>query len=125
MRRQYRPTPSMTADRYAGSAIEDEMTDGIDELVRTMGGRLFHVRRSDRSPEMVDFPDTVIVVPRVELLVLAELKSQDRHVTGGQRIVMEQLGQCNRFWTGIVRPDPREGEISYDDFLSLLSGNTP
>lgn len=67
-------------------------------------------------------PDLVIVLPAKRLIGLVELKSQPRIVTEGQRIALAKIAECDHLWSGIVRPQPKDGEFGYDAFLSYLEG---
>lgn len=45
-----------------------------------------------------------------------------RKITAGQQAVLDQLADCDRLVTGIVRPVPHAGEIGYDEIVALLGG---
>jgi hypothetical protein len=49
-----------------------------------------------------------------------ELKSQRRIITPGQAEVAALLASATRFVGGIVRPEPIDGELSYDELLEVL-----
>lgn len=104
--------------RYQRMPTEDQMMHAIQEAVGFRQGRLFHLRDARMAPELEDLSDLIVVVPG--FAALAELKSQRRTVTTGQLEVATLLSTVTRFWGGIVRPVPREGETSYDDFLRML-----
>lgn len=107
--------------RYRSTMREDAMQLAIEELVALRQGRVWHVRRSDVAPELVDLPDLLILDPEGNRAVLAELKSATRSVTSGQRAVLEMAAQCSRFDSFIVRShSPKEGEVTYDAFLDYL-----
>jgi len=100
---------------------EDAMQLAITDLVAMRNGRLFHVRRSDVAPELVDLPDLLILDPAGNRAVLAELKSQRRSITAGQAAVLALAAQCQTFHSFTVRPEPRdETETSYDAFLAWM-----
>lgn len=107
-----------TVDVYRRLPTEAQMLHAIEQKVDYLGGRLWHVNRSDECPELTDLPDLIVIVPGLAALV--ELKSQRRTVTRGQREVAALLATAERFWGGIVRPVPRAGEMSYDAFLEML-----
>lgn len=107
--------------RYRRTMREDAMQVAIEELVALRQGRVWHVRRSDVAPELVDLPDLLILDPAGNRAVLAELKSQRRSVTAGQAAVLQLAARCERFHSFTVRPEPRdETEMSYDSFLNYL-----
>ena len=111
--------------RYRRTMREDAMQLAIEELVALRQGRVWHVRRSDVAPELVDLPDLLILAPWIGngTVLLVELKSAKRPITAGQQAVMDLAASCSRFDSMIVRStDPREGEIAYDDFLNYLGG---
>lgn len=98
------------------------MQDAITDLVGARGGRCWHVRRSDVAPELVDLPDLLILDPRGNRAVLAELKSQRRHITDGQAAVLALAANCQTFHSFTVRPEPRdETETGYDQFVDWLA----
>lgn len=89
----------------------------IRDAVERWGGRCWHVRDS-RQLDVEDMPDLLIAVPGTVALI--ELKSQRRRVTAGQRHVLDLMAGCTRVVSGIVRPVPRDGEMSLDDLLEML-----
>lgn len=106
---------------------EREMEAAIREGVARLGGYVWSVPDSRRTAT-ADMPDLIIAVPRREvagatrpgIVALVELKSQARPVTPGQRHALGILAGCTDLVTGIVRPVPREGEMSYDALLRRL-----
>lgn len=110
-----------TLARYRRTMREDAMQVAIEELVALRQGRVWHVRRSDNAPELVDLPDLLILDPTGSRAILAELKSQRRSVTAGQAAVLQLAAQCRHFHSFTVRPEPRdETETSYDAFLAWM-----
>ncbi len=105
--------------RYRRYASEAETQSTIKEAVELLGGRCWWVRDS-RGMDVEDQPDLLIVCP--PLVALFEVKSQRRHVTPGQMHVLDLLVGCDRVVSGVVRPEPRPGELSLDDALALLKG---
>jgi hypothetical protein len=103
--------------RYHRSMTEAQMEDAIRDLVGTRG-RVYHLRDARNAPELADLPDLLIFAPPV--IALVELKSQRRKVAPGQAEVIGLLSRCDELIAGIVRPEPREDEWSYDDLLALL-----
>lgn len=97
--------------------LERDMEAAIREAVEYQGGRCFSVRDS-RKMAVTDMPDLIVLLP--PLVAFLELKSHRRHVTDGQQIVMEMLAGCSEIASGIVRPIPRAGEMSYDEIIELL-----
>jgi len=107
---------------YRTSAREIEMREAIIDLVTRQGGFVFHIRDSRGAPEMVSFPDLVIVQPNRGVVSFVELKSQSRRVTPGQAEVMAALEVCARAEAWIVRPEPKtEGEMAYGTLLNWLA----
>lgn len=92
----------------------------IAELVSLKHGRMFWIPRSDVVPAMADWPDLVLIVP--PRVIFCELKSQTRRITPGQADVIALLESCSDVDALIVRPVPKEGEISYDDLIGLIKG---
>lgn len=112
----------MSADEYRERVTEDQMERTVLDLVKMRNGRLFHVRRADVAPELVDLPDWFILDPMGQRALLIEAKSQKRIITAGQSAVLAMAAECTRFESGIVRPNPKPGEIGYDEFLAWLEG---
>jgi hypothetical protein len=106
-------------DRYRASALEADLEKSISDAVKALGGRTFHVRDS-RGLDIEDMPDLLVISP--PLVALWELKSQRRYVTPGQAEVLELLTYCERLESGVIRPIPREGELSLDSALAILRG---
>lgn len=106
-------------ERYQRLPSEDAMQDAIEEMVRFRGGRVWHVNDSRTAPELVDLPDLIIVCG--EWVALLELKSQTRPVTEGQREVAGMVRCAKRAIGGVVRPQPKAGEMAYDDVLRWLA----
>jgi hypothetical protein len=113
----------MAAAGYRSGVLEEAMTAGIRDLVSRLGGLVYHVENSSRSPELVNLPDLLILLPGRQLVCFAEIKSQRRSVTPGQRLVLDHLADCTRCEAFVVRPEPIDSdETSYDDFLDWLAG---
>ena len=110
-----------TVSRYRTHATEADMEATVRDLVRLRGGRFFHVTRSDIVPELTDLPDWLIILPPTVYLI--EAKSHRRRTTAGQAAVLALLADCTRIESGIVRGEPKPGEIAFDDFLNWLSGS--
>lgn len=95
----------------------------IDDLVSRLGGLSYHVRNSAVSPELVDLPDNLLILPRQNIVVFAELKSQRRPITPGQQLVLDVLSQCHEVHTFLVRPEPLgPDELAFDAFVDWLAG---
>lgn len=103
--------------RYRRLPREAEMERTIREGVEARGGRVFSIRDS-RGMAVADMPDLLIVCGST--VALLELKSQRRRITAGQQHVLELLSRCDELLTGVVRPEPRAGELSFDDALRRL-----
>jgi hypothetical protein len=110
-----------TISRYRRSITEAGMQEAIQRLVNLRGGRLYHVRRSDVAPELVDLPDLLLILPDLQTVAFLELKSPRRQVTPGQQEVLAMLAECRRVESMIVRPEPRLGEVGYDAALEWLA----
>jgi len=91
----------------------------VAELVQIKGGRMWHVRRSDNAPETEDMPDWIILIPGRVLVV--EAKSQGRAVTLGQQQVKDLMASVREQTCAIVRPEPREGEMGFDELLGIIA----
>lgn len=109
----------MSVAAYHRSAREAEIEQTIRDGVIRLHGKVWHVRDSRRK-DVTDMPDLLIVLPPTVALI--EIKSQRRDLTPGQAGVMEMLDRCNRLLAGVVRPEPRPGEMSLDEALHLLTG---
>ena len=112
----------MSIAAFKRSMTEAAMEDAVRQVVTRLGGRVYHVRRSDQAPEMVDFPDLVVILPNRSVVAFVELKSQTRRVTDGQHEVMEMLSLCDAVVSAIVRPEPKGNEWSYDELMDWLQG---
>jgi hypothetical protein len=111
---------AISAEDYQRRTTEAQMETTIRDLVNLNGGRLFHLRDARQAPELEDMPDLIVLTPGHAAIV--ETKSQKRRTTTGQRQVMELLSGPIAFFGGIVRPVPRDGERSFDEFLEWLKG---
>lgn len=114
---------TMTAAAYQRRTTEAEMRKTIADLVKQRQGRLWFVRDSRASPETEDAPDLLILCPCRDGSTMAlwiELKSRKRIVTAGQKEVAALMATVTRFVGGTVRPNPREGEMAFDDLVALL-----
>lgn len=111
--------------RYRRTATEEEMRGAITEAVEHQGGRVFYINDSRRTPEMADWVDLVLVLPRRGVVALVELKSARRQVTPGQAALMADLEACHRMEAWVVRAgEGRAGEIEYDDLMRWLEGGS-
>jgi hypothetical protein len=118
-RRRQKGEGGVNLSVYRSLPTEDQMEATIREAVELHGGRCWHVRDSRRL-DVQDMPDLLIILP--PHVALLELKSQRRKVTPGQQSVMELLERCHIVTSGIVRPEPRDGEMSLNEALALLVG---
>lgn len=110
-------TETMDAATYRKRrTTESGMERTIRDAVELLGGRVWHVRDS-RALDVEDMPDMIIMVParhdRPGIVALFETKSQRRTITRGQRHVIDLLADCSMLLTGIVRPVPKAGELSW------------
>jgi hypothetical protein len=122
VRRGRRRQPSMTTHDYQVASLESEMEATIRELVAHKHGMMWHIRRSDHAPETENMPDLLILLPG--RLFLVELKSQDRPLTPGQVAVKALMSTITDVTCGVVRPDPRPGEMSFDALLAVIAEAT-
>lgn len=116
-------TATLTPAAYHRRMTERSMRDAIIEIVTCRGGKVFFVHDSRSAPATADLPDLIVIAPWMRAVFLVELKSQRRPVTTGQAEVLALLAGCRTVISGIVRPVPREGEMSYDQFLGWLDGS--
>lgn len=110
----------MSIAAYRRTLTEEAMREAILEAVAWLGGVAFYVHDSRRAPSMEHWPDLELILPHRRTVAHVELKSQSRIVTPGQATVLALLRECENHETFIVRPEPRLGECSYDDFLAWL-----
>lgn len=96
---------------------ERDMQDAIRVAALRNGWAFYHTNRSDRSDP--GFPDCVCYKDRV--LVIFELKAQKGRVSAAQKNWIDRFNDLPNCTSAIVRPEPKEGEMSYDDALELLA----
>lgn len=109
-----------TLEVYRCMPSEAQMQDTMVEAVVARHGRAWHLRDARQSPELVDLPDLLVLLP-TGLAMMLEVKSQRRTITTGQMAVADLLRVCDRFVGGIVRPMPKnDHEMSYDEALRLI-----
>ena len=113
----------MTIARYRRLPRVSEMERTITEGVENLGGRVFSVRDSRRL-NVEDMPDLFVIAPWCATVAHLELKSQTRIITPGQAHVLQLLGQCHQVVSGIVRPEPKPGELSLDEALAMIGVDT-
>jgi hypothetical protein len=106
-------------ERYRRLPTEASMRDAITEAVGLRSGRVWFIRDSRDAPETKDLPDLIVIIPHA-FAALVELKSHRRQLTAGQEQVAGMITTIERFWGGVVRVEPRDGETSYDDFLAMI-----
>lgn len=111
-----------TIAQYKASMTEGEMQDSIRQAALQHHWRFYHTFNSRRSD--AGFPDCVCV--RDGRLMFFELKRQSGRVSMQQVLWIVELGQVPGVDAYIVRPEPRcSGEISYQDALAMICGETP
>lgn len=93
------------------------MLDALKVAAFVRGGIAFHVRKA-QGQDLEGLPDAILIAPPV--VGLFELKTQRDRLSERQRYVLDLLARCDRIASGIVRPNPRDGELSLDDALELL-----
>lgn len=106
------------AHRLVYAPTEAEMQTALDDYAKARGGFSWHINRSDFCPEMVNFWDSTVLVPGT--VYLLELKTNDRPFIGRQRKVADLLTTVSRVVCGVVRPDPKPGEYSYDELVEIM-----
>ena len=87
---------------------------------------VFHVRDA-RGQRLDGLPDLIVVVPsgaggtgRGGVIAFYELKTQTDRVTPRQQAIVDALNRCTRVESAIVRPTPRDGELSVLEALRRL-----
>lgn len=113
-------TDAMPAAAYRLRATEADLERTVRDLVALRGGRFFHLRDARQAPELADLPDWLIVLP--PRLYVIEAKSQKRQITSGQAEVVGLLLECTELIAGVVRPQPKPGEIGFDELIEILEG---
>jgi hypothetical protein len=104
---------------YQVKMTEAAMRSAIMEAVARLGGRVFYVHDSRYAPATADLPDLVVILPG-RGVYFWELKSNYRAVTPGQAGVIEMIRACASVEADIIRPNPKPGEMGYDDLLNYL-----
>lgn len=113
-------TATLTPTAYRRRATERAMREAIQDVVAHRGGKVFFVHDSRYAPATADLPDLIVIAPWLGAVLLIELKSQRRDLTPGQAEVLALLAGCRELISGVVRPEPREGEMGFDEFLERL-----
>lgn len=109
----------MSSERLREGISEDMMTAQIRQLVVDyQKGFVWHIRDSSRAPELEHMPDLLVLAPRK--LAVVELKSQHYEASDGQERVQALLATVEAVFLGLVRPTPRDGERSFDEFMEWL-----
>lgn len=96
---------------------EREMQDAIRTAALRYGWAFYHTHDSRRSDG--GFPDCVCV--KDGRVLVFELKRQRGRVGPKQQAWIDQFASVPNVTAAIVRPIPKEGEMSYDDALELLA----
>lgn len=96
---------------------EREMQDAIRVAALRNGWHFYHTHDSRRSDG--GFPDCVCV--KNGRVLVFELKKQSGRVSEKQRGWIAALSNVPYCTAAIVRPIPKDGEMSYDDALEELA----
>ncbi len=107
----------MTARTWQEQMTERDMQETLRMWALQNGWLAFHVFDSQRSHP--GFPDLCCV--KDGRLLFLELKSQKGRISPWQRQWLTCLADVPAATVVVVRPTPRDGEISYDDALALLA----
>ena len=110
-------TDTLTAPEYRATMAEKEMQEAIRRAAIAHGYAVYHTHDSRHSP--AGFPD-VIAIKGGRVLVL-ELKAQRGRVSDAQWAWLAAWASTGAT-VAVVRPEPRDGEISFDDALALIRG---
>jgi len=108
---------SVEAEMLATWGTERQLQDAIKQAALANGWLFYHTHSSIRSDP--GFPDCVCV--RGGSVLVFELKAQKGRVSPQQRAWIDALNRPPVILAAIVRPIPKDGEISYDDALALLA----
>lgn len=111
-------TVSAEAEMLATWGTERQLQDAIRTAALRNGWLFYHTHSSIRSDP--GFPDCVCV--RDGVVLALELKAQRGRVSPAQRAWIDALNRPPVILAAIVRPLPKDGEMSYDDALNLLAG---
>ncbi len=111
-------------EHRAATATEDDILRVFFDLEDKAGlGFTFHIR-DGRGQRVEGFPDLITILPDFVggcgVVGAFEIKTMRDRISYRQATVLEALGACNRLASGIIRPVPRDGELSIDDALRML-----
>ncbi len=107
----------MTARTWQEQMTERDMQENLRMWALQNGWMPYHTADSRRSHP--GFPDLVCV--KDGHLLFIELKSQKGRISPWQRVWLDCLADVPSATVVVVRPTPKDGEISYDDALELLA----
>jgi hypothetical protein len=100
---------------------EDDLLSPFADLERAGLAFTFHVRDA-RGQRLAGLPDVICIVPSTGRLGLFEIKTQRDRLSPRQQAVIAALAQCRELVSGVIRPEPRPGELSLDEALRRLLG---
>ena len=111
-------------DVLTRSMTEAEILSAFFDLEdRAHLGFTFHLR-DGRGQRVEGLPDLITILPDFVggcgVVGLFEVKTQRDRVSARQAAILAALDACNSVVSGIIRPIPKEGELSIDDALRDL-----
>jgi hypothetical protein len=116
--RSSHPAEDRTRRLYVASMTEASMLRRFTDIEDKAGlGFVFHVRQA-RGQRLVGLTDVIAIVG--ETLGAFEIKTQRDRVSERQYAVLNALAAVRRVETGIVRPIPKDGEITLDEAIRRL-----
>lgn len=107
----------MTSNALAPLIAEKDMQDAIRMAALRNGWMFFHTHDSRRSD--AGYPDCICV--KAGRILFFELKAQKGRVSPQQRRWIAALSDVPMVLAAIVRPVPKDGELSFDDALEELT----
>lgn len=107
----------MTAPAWQLLAAERDLQEAIRVAALRNGWLYMHVYDSRRSP--AGFPDAIMV--KDGRVLVFEIKKQTGRVSPKQREWIERFALVPDCTAAIVRPEPKDGERSYDWALEELA----
>lgn len=111
-------------EHHAATATEADILQAFFDLEDKAGiGYVFHIRDA-RGQRLDGCPDIIVILPNYlqgdGVVGLFEVKTMRDRMRGRQDGVVAACGACSRVVSGIVRPIPREGEVTLTEALAML-----